>query len=65
MDLQVLNTLIEALQKLQTELPPNIREEKEIFAYKSGLNNAIFLAYSLLENNGEFPKSPFGDFRKD
>ena len=64
MDLQVLKTLIEALQKLQTELPPNIREEKEIFAYKSGLNNAIFLAYALLENNGEFQKSSFFNLKK-
>jgi hypothetical protein len=54
-NLKVLETLIEGLQVLKEGLPPlNIKTEEETTMYLSGINNAIFLANQLLENNGEF-----------
>jgi hypothetical protein len=55
-NLKVLEKLIEALQVLKEQLPPNIRTEEETRMYLSGINNAMFLANQLLENNGEFLK---------
>lgn len=54
-NLKVLKTLIEGLQVLKEGLPPlNIKTEEETTMYLSGINNSIFLANQLLENNGEF-----------
>ena len=55
-NLKVLKTLIEGLEILKDQLPPNIRTEEETTMYLSGINNAMFLANQLLENNGEFLK---------
>lgn len=53
-NLKVLETLIEGLQVLKEELPYNIKTEEETTMYLSGINNAIFLANQLLDNNGKF-----------
>jgi hypothetical protein len=53
-NLKVLETLIGGLEILKEQLPPNIRTEEETTMYLSGINNAMFLANQLLENNGEF-----------
>ena len=55
-NLKVLETLIEGLQTLKEQLPPKIRTEEETTMYLAGINNAMFLANQLLENNGEFLK---------
>jgi hypothetical protein len=59
-NLKVLLTLNEALEKLKTQVPPNLNgDEEKTRAYLSGINNSLFLSNALLDNNGEFPKSPF------
>jgi hypothetical protein len=56
-NLKVLETLIQGLQLLKKDLPPNnIKTEQETAMYLAGINNSIFLANQLLENNGEFLK---------
>jgi hypothetical protein len=55
-NLKVLETLIEGLQNLKEQLPPNVRTEEETRMYLSGINNSMFLANQLLENNGKFLK---------
>ena len=59
-NLKVLLKLNEGLDKLKQEVPPNMYgDDVKTVAYLSGINNALFLSNLLLENNGEFPKSPF------
>ena len=53
-NLKVLETLIGGLEILKEQLPPNIKTDEETRMYLSGINNAMFLANQLLENNGEF-----------
>ena len=53
-NLKVLQTLISGLETLKEQLPPNIKTEEETIMYLAGINNAMFLANQLLENNGEF-----------
>jgi len=58
-NLKVLETLIDGLEKLKLDLPPNLEKENEIKMYLSGINCCIFLADLLLENNGDFPENDF------